>query len=81
MLGMRVLTIMLSHARSQSLASARRHLAHLNYREPKWTESIAVGSESFIALINSQLNRKVLRREIEQTTGDVFVIREAQGPY
>ena len=40
-----------------------------------------MGSESFVAKIKSQLSSKAPGREIEPTTGDTFMIRQAQGYY
>lgn len=46
-------------------------------REPHWTESVAVGPESFIAEMKSQLNTRIYHRSITQTASDTCVIQDA----
>jgi putative transposase len=49
-------------------------------REPKWTESIAVGDEAFIEKIRLQLNIKPSPGRIKQTE-DGFTLAEGDFPY
>ena len=52
-----------------------------NQRESCWTESIAVGSASFIEANKSILGIKASSRRIEEQQEDRFVLREAPEPY
>ncbi len=49
-------------------------------REPKWTESIAVGDEAFIEKIRLQLNIRPSPGRVTQTT-DGFTLAEGDFPY
>jgi len=49
-------------------------------RQPKWTESIAVGSESFVEDTKAVLGIKAIGREIMEEDG-VYQLREAEIPY
>ena len=59
--------------------------SHLNggksCREPHWTESVAVGTESFVESFKSQSRSKLHYRSIAQTSSDTFVIKEAECSY
>ncbi|MDF1591022.1 MAG: transposase, partial [Desulfobacterales bacterium] len=51
-----------------------------NFREDKWTDSIAVGSERFIGNIKALMGGMALgRRRIE--SGESFQLRETQSSY
>jgi putative transposase len=51
----------------------------LHSREPEWTESIAVGSESFVREVAERIER---RQQLEiRPAGEQWVLREAVGPY
>jgi len=49
-------------------------------REPKWTESIAVGSECFIEKIKDQLSIKAKSRIIKKS-GEDYALSESEIPY
>lgn len=49
-------------------------------RQPKWTDSVAVGREAFIDRIQGDLGLKVVHRE-KAEEGDGFVLREAPARY
>ena len=51
-----------------------------NGREAKWTQSIAVGSESFIEKIKEALGFKARGRKIHRA-GDAYELRESLKPY
>jgi len=51
-----------------------------NFRDEKWTSSIAVGSEDFIETVKSLMGAMAFgRKSIE--VGDSFQLRESQSPY
>jgi putative transposase len=50
------------------------------HREPLWTESVAVGSESYIELMKSQLGFRAYHRKVKQQTGSTFLIQDAALP-
>lgn len=52
-----------------------------NQRESCWTESISVGSSSFIDETKVKLGIKAKGRRIEEQQEDRFVLREAPEPY
>jgi putative transposase len=52
-----------------------------NQRESCWTESIAIGSSSFVEETKIKLGFKASGRRIEEQQGDRFVLREAPEPY
>ncbi len=49
-------------------------------REPRWTESIAVGSEEFVEKAKGQLGIRAIGREISGEN-DVYELRESEIPY
>jgi putative transposase len=49
-------------------------------REPQWTESVAVGSRSFVAQVQHQLGDRGRHREIEQVGRD-FLLRDPAEAY
>jgi len=49
-------------------------------REEKWTESIAVGSGSFVAVTKEKLGIRALSREVMETDGG-YLLREPSMPY
>jgi len=49
-------------------------------REPAWTETLAVGDESFVQEVQTRLGAKALRRTIS-TEGNINVLRELPGSY
>ena len=49
-------------------------------REAKWSQAVAVGSESYIEKIKKQLGMKVVHRKASPA-GDGFELREADVPY
>ncbi len=49
-------------------------------RDASWTESIAVGSESFLERVNAALGLKALHRTVIERD-DKLVIQEARVPY
>ena len=57
-------------------AVERRELA----REPMWTESIAVGDETFVRGVGEQ-TRNRMALETEQAPSDVWTVREAGEAY
>ena len=52
----------------------------INKREASWTESIAVGSESYIEKVNASLGIKAIHKTILERD-DKFIIQEAHAPY
>lgn len=46
-------------------------------REPHWSASIAVGSESYIASIKSLLGTKVLHRSVARTDDETYQMKDA----
>jgi len=52
-----------------------------NQRESCWTESLAVGSSSFIDETRASLGIKAMGRRIEEQLEDRFVLREESAPY
>ena len=51
-----------------------------NFRGGKWTESIAVGSESFIQNVKMLMGGMALGRKVLET-GESFQLKEVQYPY
>jgi REP-associated tyrosine transposase len=52
-----------------------------NYvRESKWSQSIAVGSKSFVEGIKEKLGIRAKGRKVEES-GGLYHLREAQLPY
>jgi putative transposase len=51
-----------------------------NAREGKWTQSIAVGSKSFVEGVKDKLGFKAIGRKIVNT-GDVYELKESEAPY
>jgi putative transposase len=49
-------------------------------REPCWTESLAVGSPSFLEQIEPQISSR-RNTEIVETAGDLWILQEAPTPY
>ena len=49
-------------------------------REPRWTESIAVGSEGFVEYTKATLGIKAIGREVIEKEG-VYELREPETPY
>jgi hypothetical protein len=49
-------------------------------REGKWTESIAVGNETFVKTTKEKLGGKALGREVIEA-GDSYALKEASAPY
>jgi putative transposase len=49
-------------------------------REARWTESIAVGSESFVRAVESETGHRV-RLSVEHVEADAWTIREVATPY
>ncbi len=49
-------------------------------RQPEWTESIAVGSQTFIEVIQEKLNSRVKGRKVTEST-DHYQLREPSTPY
>lgn len=55
---------------------------HLCRREPQWTESIAVGSASFVQEVSThQSHRQKLEFRAVDPAGDTWLLREAERPY
>jgi len=52
-----------------------------NSRQSEWTESIAVGSESFASWIQKKLGIRAKGRTIIETMGDGFQLRESEEAY
>lgn len=50
-------------------------------RESRWTESVAVGSSSYVEEIKARLGIKAAGRRIEKQQGDICVLREEPAPY
>ena len=50
------------------------------HRQPEWTESIAVGSQTFIEGIQEKLNSRVKGRKIMEST-DHYQLREPSTAY
>lgn len=50
-------------------------------RESRWTESIAVGSRSYVEEIKARLGIKAAGRRIEKQQGGICVLREEPAPY
>lgn len=50
-------------------------------RESCWTESIAVGSRSYVEEIKTRLGIKAAGRRIEKQQGDICLLREEPAPY
>jgi hypothetical protein len=48
--------------------------------EGKWTESIAVGNETFVKTTKEKLGGKALGREVIEA-GDSYALRESPAPY
>jgi hypothetical protein len=46
-------------------------------REPLWTESVAVGSETYIELMKSQLGIRAYHRKVKQQTDTTFLIQDS----
>ncbi len=51
-----------------------------NFRDSKWTESIAVGSESYIQNVKALMGGMALGRKVLET-GELFQLKEVQYPY
>jgi len=51
-----------------------------NFRDSKWTESIAVGSEAFIQNVKLLMGGMALGRKVLET-GESFQLKEGQNPY
>jgi len=51
-----------------------------NFRNGKWTESIAVGSEAFIQNVKELMGGMALGRKVLET-GESFQLKEGQYPY
>jgi REP-associated tyrosine transposase len=51
-----------------------------NFRDGKWTESIAVGSEPFIQNVKVQMGGMAIGRKVLET-GESFQLKEVQYPY
>ena len=51
-----------------------------NFRDEKWTESIAVGSEAFIQNVKLLMGGMALGRKVLET-GESFQLKEGQNPY
>ena len=51
-----------------------------NSRDSKWTESIAVGSKGFVAMVKKQLGMRAKGRRIAGSV-DECQLRETQSPY
>jgi hypothetical protein len=49
-------------------------------REPRWTESIAVGSEAFVRDTKEKLGIKAMGREVMGANGS-YELREPETPY
>jgi hypothetical protein len=52
-----------------------------NQRESCWTESIAVGSASFIEETKNRLGVKLIGRRIEEQQDERYVLKEESSPY
>jgi len=50
-------------------------------RRPEWTESIAVGDESYLAGVHAELGMTARHRSIESIADGVFKLREASAAY
>jgi hypothetical protein len=52
-------------------------------RQPRWTESIAVGSEEFVEHTKAALGIKAIGREVIEVIGEegVYELREPETPY
>ena len=51
-----------------------------NFRDGKWTESIAVGSEPFVQNVKMLMGGMALGRKVLET-GESFQLKEVQYPY
>jgi len=51
-----------------------------NFRDSKWTESIAVGSEAYIQNVKELMGGMALGRKVLET-GKSFQLKEVQYPY
>lgn len=47
------------------------------WREPHWSDAIAVGSENFVASMKTLLSTSVLHRSIARISSDTYVIEDA----
>jgi REP element-mobilizing transposase RayT len=71
---------------SQQLSEYHRHWVEAvlnkssNRRSPKWTESIAVGDEEFVAETKAKLGTKAVGRKAQQNN-DGYELRDPQRPY
>jgi len=50
------------------------------YTDPKWAESLAIGSETFLERIKDQLNLKAKTGRIKRSDDDL-ILSEAEIPY
>ncbi len=50
-------------------------------RSAEWTQSIAVGSEAYVASVQMELGIVARFRTIEDESDDAFVLRETTEPY
>ena len=55
--------------------------SHDGHREPNWTESIAVGSKSFVEETKEKLGIGFLNRKVINKNGDQFSLRESLVAY
>jgi len=51
-----------------------------NFRDGKWTESIAVGSEAYIPNVKNLMGGMALGRKVLEN-GESFQLKEMQNPY
>jgi len=51
-----------------------------HFREDKWTESLAVGSEAFVTATKEELGFKAKARDVIARDGD-YMLRESRAPY
>jgi putative transposase len=62
------------------LAVAETYKEGRHFRDEKWTESIAVGSETFVMATKEKLEVKAKGREVIARDG-TYELREPPGPY
>ena len=51
-----------------------------NFREDKWTQSIAVGGKNFVEIVKDKLGYKAIGRKVSVTDGD-FELKENISSY
>jgi len=67
--------------KATSLVYPTEILKAKNYvRESKWSQSIAVGSKSFVEVIKEKLGIRAKGRKVGRS-GELYHLREAQVPY